>query len=153
MARKRLNAVEAAPKEVTEVVLDNLSDLMESYNQYKEQEKKIKKLLSEQNTNIKGILSANDSLKNEDGDYVYSNGNLVAKLSNRISKSLNEDMLLQVAKKHKLDIIRTKEYVDMDALEDLMYKDQLSKDIKLDILECEQTKVTPTLTIKAIKRK
>ena len=93
-------------------------------------------------------------LKNSDGDYVYNTGELVCKLSNRLTKTLNEDKLLEIAKKHALNnLIKTKEYVDTDILEDLMYKGQIPDDIKAEIAECIQVKTTPTLTVKALTKK
>lgn len=147
MARKRLTKKEQAS-------LDRLKDLVTNYYENKEDEKTIKKLVSEQNADIKRLLMENDNLKTSDGDYIYNTGTIVAKLADKVSKTLNEDKLLSVAKKYKISgIVKTKEYIDMDALEDMMYKGQLSAEIKQEIAKCEEIKRTPTLTVKAMTKK
>ncbi len=133
---------------------DKLKNLVKEYYVNKEDEKTIKKLLSEQNAELKQLLTEREDFKNSDGDYVYNTGELVCKLSNRLTKTLNEDKLLEIAKKHALNnLIKTKEYVDTDILEDLMYKGQIPDDIKAEIAECIQVKTTPTLTVKALTKK
>lgn len=134
--------------------LNELDELAKEYYSNKEEEKALKKELSEQNTEIKRLLQENPALKTSDGDYIYNAGTLVVKLANRCTKTLNEDKLLEVAKKHKLkSIIKTKEYVDIEALEDLMYKGQIEPEVKQALLECEEVKNSPTLTVKPMTKK
>lgn len=147
MARKKLGAVEGNE-------LKRLESLVPEYFDNKEEEKAIKKVVSEQNEEIKKLMSSTASLKTSDGDYVFDAGSVIAKLSERLTKSLNEEKLIEVIKKAKIGgVVKTKEYIDMEALEDLMYKGLIPADVKREIAECEEVKRTPTLTVKASKKK
>ena len=151
MARKNFEQTEQKDKNTG---LTKLQELICCYFSNKNNEKNLKKVIDEQNKQLKEILTDGDTYATEDGDYMYSYNGLVVKLHNTEKKSLNEEKLLEIAHKHKdlAPVIKTKEYIDMDVLEDMMYRGDISLAIKKEISKCEEIKVTPTLTVKEEKK-
>lgn len=151
MPRKKLVVSNKDDKNVKSKSYKKLEELVDSYYIHKEEEKSLKSVISEQNNEIKKQLMV-DSLES-DGKYILNTSKVVATLANRQKVSMNEDKLLEVAKANGLEsIIKTKEYIDLDALEDLLYNNQVSNDIKLEIAQCEEVKDSWTLVVKPIKK-
>lgn len=68
----------------------------------------------------------------------------------RKSESLNEEKVIEILKKNNIKgIIKRKEYVDEERLEDAIYAGKLSQDILNEISACKTVKETVALIIKA----
>ena len=121
---------------------DKLKHLVNDYLVNKEREKEFKDAASIQNTQIKVIMSELD-IKEFESD----NGKVV--LSDRKTEDFNEERLIKFLKERGLesDIIKTKEYVDFDALESAIYHDKISGDNLKDMNSCKDVKVTQVLRI------
>ena len=121
---------------------DKLKHLVKDYLVNKEREKEFKDAASIQNTQIKVIMSELN-IK----EFETDNGKVV--LSDRKIEDFNEERLIQFLKERGLesDIIKTKEYVDFDALESAIYHDIISGDNLKDMNSCKDVKVTQVLRI------
>ena len=121
---------------------DKLKHLVNDYLVNKEREKEFKDAASIQNTQIKVIMSELD-IKEFESD----NGKVI--LSDRKTEDFNEERLIKFLKERGLesDIIKTKEYVDFDALESAIYHDKISGDNLKDMNSCKDVKVTQVLRI------
>lgn len=107
-----------------------------------------KKICDTENKQIKDIM--------DEGS--YEAGGYKATKSVQVRESMNEDKLLDVMKQHyaihqKFGIIKTKEYIDMDALESAIYKGQIDKDTLLEIDKCRESKEVVALRISKVKEK
>lgn len=121
---------------------DKLKHLVKDYIVNKEREKEFKDAASIQNTQIKVIMSELN-IK----EFETDNGKVV--LSDRKTEDFNEERLIQFLKERGLesDIIKTKEYVDFDALESAIYHDIISGDNLKDMDSCKDVKITQVLRI------
>ena len=121
---------------------NKLKHLVKDYLVNKEREKEFKDAASIQNTQIKVIMSELN-IK----EFETDNGKVV--LSDRKTEDFNEERLIQFLKERGLesDIIKTKEYVDFDALESAIYHDIISGDNLKDMNSCKDVKVTQVLRI------
>ena len=135
MARKKL-----------EEKKQTLEELIPLYGEQNTQCNALKKAVSELNTKIK--LAVHEAQK-ENEDVIVSGWK--CKLSVDDNSTMNEARLLDVAKKHGIDIIRTKEYIDFDALEKLIYKGDISKEALLEIDSCKDAGTKETLRVVKIK--
>jgi hypothetical protein len=67
---------------------------------------------------------------------------------------MNEAKLLEVLKQNGIDVaVKTKEYVDMDALENYLYNNMPSADLARQIESCRTTTETVQLRISVTKTK
>ena len=108
-------------------------------------EKKCKSL----NTSIKGLMEIlkMDNVLLPDGSSV--------KYSVSTKESLDEEKLIRQLKHFAPDTecIKTKEYVDMDVLENEIYHGKLSDDAMIALDACREVKEIPKLTIEKPKKK
>lgn len=107
-----------------------------------------KKICDDENKKIKELMT----------DSKYITGGYVATKTTSYRESINEDKLLEVmrsdyAVNQKLGIIKTKEYVDVEALEKAIYNGQVSKKVLLGIDKCRDKKEVITLKVTKIKEK
>ena len=113
---------------VDKLELDNFKKSTEKYN------KEIKDLMQKLNTT----------------EHVTDNG-LVAKMSVQKRESFNEDLLLSKIRSLEVPgIIKSKEYVDMDALENAIYNGELDA---TELASCRVTKEVITLKVNERKDK
>ena len=122
-----------------------LDELIPTYAQNKLELESYKKICESENSAIKDKMQ-------KLGQDEYSVDGYVAKRSVSERVSMNEDKLLAVMKKHYLvEVIKTREYVDMDALENYLYHldedDAETKKLLEDIDKCRDIKVVVTLRI------
>lgn len=120
-----------------------LDELIPAYAQNKNELDSYKKICDSENSQIKEKML-------EIGQDEYSAGGYKAKriVSERVS--MNEDKLLAVMKKHYLvQVIKTREYVDMDALEDYLYHidEDDNKELLAEIDKCREVKEVVQLRI------
>lgn len=125
----------------------NLDTLIPQYAENKNMLDDYKKICDEENKQIKELMT----------DDTYEAGGYKATRSVQTRESMNEDKLLDVLQQYGVayneNIIRTKEYVDMDALENAIYKGKIDKDILLEIDKCRDKKEVVTLRVSKIKEK
>ena len=153
MSRIKLNASQSEPEHEVPELLD---DLIPNYALNKKELDTYKKVCDTVGAKIKDLMFAAD--KDE-----YRAGDWIAKRTVVHKETLDEAKLIQVLRKYDIPgIIKTKEYVDMDALEAYlynMYKDEtrLLDDsisaISRDIANCREVKEEVRLTVKAAKKK
>lgn len=108
----------------------------------------IKKHRDKINTDIKDIMR----------DCVLPNyiaGDYKAILSISDTVTMDEDILLDILHKHPtlaFFCVKTKEYVDFDALESLIYKGEIGEDILLEMDRAKKTTTKETLRVTKVKK-
>jgi ribosomal protein S8E len=124
-----------------------LEELIPSYGQNNTELNSYKKICADENAKIKELMKeAKIEEKTVDG--------WVASVRVKRTESFNENKLLDIAKSLGLtDIIKTKEYVDTDVMEELIYNGTITQEMLLEISKAQEVKETPTLYIKREKKK
>lgn len=117
-----------------------LDELIKSYYLNKAELDGYDKICKEENAKIKSKM---DKIKQD----TYAVDDLTAKITIQRRESFNEAKLLEVVKKHDIDCIRIKEYVDMDALESVIFSGAISKEALLELNSCKEVKEVQTLKI------
>lgn len=126
--------------------LEELKDAIECYGANKSELDSYKKLCDAGNAEIKKYMQANGIDKSVSENYTVTR-------SIRESVSFDEPMLLTAFKKLGItDFIKTREYVDMEALESAIYKGELPAELIQQVKDCQITKQTIALTIKPRKK-
>ena len=146
MGRVKIDGVTIKFDEEVEKVPVSLDTLIPQYAENKSMLDDYKKICDEENKQIKDMM--------EEGSYEAGGWKATKTISTR--ETMNEDKLLDVAKKNSYylsDIIKTKEYIDMDKLESLLYKGNISKDVLMEIDKCRESKEVVTLRISRVKEK
>lgn len=106
-----------------------------------------KKICDQQNAHIKEQMK-------ELGEDEYTAGGYTAKYIVSERESMNEVRLLEMLKKHNIEgVIKTREYIDMDALENYLYNTELSDDLAADLATCREVKEVVQLRISKEKKK
>lgn len=130
----------------------NLTDLDELIPQYALNKRELdsyKKLCDNENAQIKAIMSKFKTLSYEAKGYKASYS-----VSERVT--MNEEMLLQIfdtGGAREMGIVKTKEYIDYDALENAIYNGWIPKDTLLEMDKAKETKEVVTLRVTKIKPK
>ena len=84
----------------------------------------------------------------------YEVNGITAKYIIQKKESMDEDKLLILLKERGYEnMIRTKEYVDMDALEDALYHDIIDKDTIVEMDKCRSVKEVIQLRVSKKKEK
>jgi len=124
---------------------ESLDELIPAYAENKSILEDYKKICDTENKKIKEYMT----------DSVYETGGYKATKIVQTRESMNEDKLLEVLQHYtwSVDVIKMKPYVDMDALESLMYKGTLSKEVLMEIDKCRESKEVVTLRVTKIKEK
>lgn len=129
----------------------NPEELLDNYGTLKEHEKELKDRIKNYNDKIKEYMGHNNLDTFESKTYR-------ATYTLRKQETLNMDKLLDLFKDKceetakQLGIIKTKEYIDEDALESAIYKGAIDKEVLLEMNSCKEVKRTPTLTIKKLTK-
>lgn len=134
--------------ETADVPVNELDTLIPQYAENKSMLDDYKKICDTENNKIKELM--------EEGS--YEAGGYKATKSIQKRESMNEEKLLSVMDSYgklarDLGIIKTKEYIDMDALESAIYRGDITKDVLLEIDKCRDTKEVVTLRIVKVKEK
>ena len=125
----------------------NLDELIPQYAQNKAEMDSYKKICDSENAQIKALMAELD-------DPVYEAGGYKATYSVQERESMNEDILLDIAHHFGLsEIVKTKEYIDFDALEKAIYDGKISDDILLEMNKAKEVKEVVTLRVTKIKKK
>ena len=135
-----------------EMINADLSEMVSSYADVKAREKEVKKDVDELNKNIKAAMIEGNISEAHGGGYV-------ATLTEQKREDFDEDKLITLFKKN-LDTnpelkkcIKTKEYIDMEALENLIYNAEINISIVTEMRKCKVKKVTQVLRIKKDTKK
>ena len=119
--------------------------IVERYGKNKEQLDSIKKLTDADNKEIKKLM---EKAKIKE----FTSDSYVAKYIVSTKNAINEDKLIEVLKTYKVsDVIKKREYVDFDALEDYIYNHEISSELATAIDRCNTP--TPTIQLRISKRK
>lgn len=148
MARKLVNEKKLAPMAQLETLVPEFAELKATANEYK-------KSADEQNEKIKLLIKeiADDSQTLEIAGYKVD-------FQKQERTSMNEEKALESFGKCKkvqlakdLGIIKTKEYIDYDALENAIYNGRLSDKLISMLGDCEETKIVEVLKVSKKKEK
>ena len=127
--------------------LSDLDNLIPRYAENKSELDGYKKICDKENAQIKAIMK----------DFVvdkYEAGGYKASYSVSTRESMNEEMLLSIAHIYGIpEIVKTKEYIDFDALEKAIYDGKISKEILLEMDRAKEVKEVVTLRVTKIKEK
>lgn len=126
--------------------MNKLEELVVTYALNKNELDSYKKICDKENAEIKARMAELDMNEVLAGDYV-------AKLTIQKRETMDEDMLLEVLRNNNYtNVIRTKEYVDMDLLEREIYNGNVDKDTLVAMQKCKSVKEVPTLKIVKAKK-
>ena len=125
--------------------LNDLDTLIPQYAVNKSELDDYKKICDKENAQIKAIMK----------DFVVTNYEAGGYKANYIisrRESMNEAKLLDIAHRYNLDsIIKTKEYIDFDALEDIIYKGGVDAEALLEMDKAKEVKEVISLKITKVK--
>lgn len=126
------------------VTIKDLERMVSNYYMNKQDLDSYTELCDEENKEIKKVMGELKLDIHEFGDY---------KVTRTVSKreTINEDVLLDIVRSHSIPVIKTKEYVDMDALESLIYNNQVPNDVLLQMDKARNCK--EVVTLKVTKKK
>lgn len=123
-----------------------LQELIPVYAENKAELDSYKKICDKENAEIKEIMLA-ENLSEETVD------GYVAKITKSNRESFNEEKLLEIAHNEGIsEIVKTKEYIDYDILEDAIYNGKISEDILLKIATAKEVKEIITLKVSKVKK-
>lgn len=124
----------------------DLSKIIDEYKESKDKENALKKVNNALSENIKGYMYGHDMSSVDSEKYT-------ATLTKTDTESLNEDLAIELIKENLEGallntVIKTKEYIDEDALEKLVFNGQF------DINKLAKAKITKTsYTLRVTRRK
>lgn len=124
-----------------------LDELIPAYGDNKEKLDALDKVCKEENKQIKELLG-------DKTNYEANGWKVTKSVQNRdkIDEELLCVKLAEFPEMYEAGIIKVQEYVDMQALEDAMYKNQLSKK-QIDIIQsCREHKEVVTLRVSRVKK-
>lgn len=127
--------------------LNDLDVLIPQYAENKSEMDSYKKICDKENAQIKAIMK----------DFVVDNyeaGGYKASYSISKRETMNEEILLDIAHNFGIpEIVKTKEYIDFDALEKAIYNGDISDDILMEMDKAKEVKEVVTLRVTKIKEK
>lgn len=124
-----------------------LEQLIPQYAQNKSELESYKKICDKENLEIKEAMRKQNVTE-------YKAGNYIAKCTVSERQTVNEEKLLELLKSEGLsEVIKTKEYVDMDALEKAIYNNKVSDEILIKMDTCRDIKLVTNLKVSMIKNK
>ncbi len=138
----RLNLNDTEPSSTPN---ESLEELIPKYALNKSELDSYTKICKEENEQIKTALV-------ELGENEYSAGGYTVKRIVAVKESMNEEKLLAVLKQNGIDVaVKTREYVDMDALEAYLYNNTPSAELARQIDACRVTSETVQLRLSKTK--
>jgi len=121
---------------------EKLNELIPSYAENKEKLDAIDKVCKSKNAEIKKIMAK---------DHEYSVGDYTAKIIIKNKDTIDEELLCvklsMFQEMYDLGIIKVQEYVDMQALEDAMYKKELTAEMLKEVEKCRNHKEVVELRV------
>jgi chromosome segregation ATPase len=141
-----MSRISLSPNEPSSVN-ESLETLIPQYAANKNELDSYTKICKEENEQIKAALV-------ELGENEYSTGGYTVKRIVAVKESMNEEKLLEVLRQNGLDVaIKTREYVDMNALEAYLYNNEPSADLARQLESCRTTTETVQLRLSKTKAK
>lgn len=129
------------------MALNDLDTLIPQYAENKAELDSYKKICDKENAEIKAVM-ADFALQH------YEAGGYKATYSVSERESMNEEMLLEIAHNRGIpEIVKTKEYIDFDALEDAIYNGRISQEVLLEMNKAREVKEVVTLRVSKVKEK
>lgn len=128
---------------------DKLLQLIPEYGSHKSTLDEYDKICKSENAEIKRIME-------EEGIDNMQAGGYKVTYSVRESNTMNEDKLLALLQDKvsaESGIVKTKKYVDMDALESAIYNGAIPKEVLIEMDNCREKKQTVSLRITKVKEK
>ena len=130
-----------------------ITEIINKYCEEKEKEKALKKVLGTLSTDIKDYMA-------EHADEDISTDDFTVHIQLKVSEEVDEEGMLEVLKKDwaskygsmQCPYIKTREYVDMDALEQVIYAGGIATEVLLQLDKCRTVKETRALTYKKVKK-
>ena len=139
MTRKRISLVED-----NRTAEEKLEQLIPHYQLNKSEMDSYKKIVDKDNKKIKEIM-----LSSQLPEFIV--GDIKATCSVSVREDFIEEALIEKLKEMKVDgVIKMKEYVDMDALENAIYNGELNA---AELASCQTKKEVVTLRVTKIKEK
>lgn len=127
--------------------LSMLDKLIPQYAENKAQLDIYKKECDKENALIKSMMLDGKLDKREAAGYKAT-----CTVSTR--ETMNEEILLEIAHNYGIsEIIKTKEYIDFDALEYAIYNNKIPDDVILEMDKAKESKEVVTLRVTKIKEK
>ena len=127
--------------------LSKLDELIPKYALNKSEMESYKKICDKENAEIKSLMA---NLP----DNTYTAGNYVATYSVSKRETMNEEKLLEIAHQYGItDIIKTKEYIDFDILENAIYHETISPEVLMEMNKAKEVKEVVTLRVTKVKEK
>ena len=124
---------------------DTLEELIPNYYTNKIELDSYKKICDVTNAKIKDLML-------EAGEDEHDVGDLNAKRIVVEKETINEEKLLYILYKYNIpNVIKTKEYVDMDALESYLYNNEVSTEFITDLAKCKSK--TEIVQLRVTKKK
>lgn len=119
-----------------------LESLVEKFGQVKKDFKLLKKESDDLTKTIKDIMVSENITSVKTAHYN-------AVLQARTSESLDEDKVIKILKDNKIKgIIKTKQYIDEEALEEAIYKGKIDTNIIKQINDAKIVNITNALIVK-----
>ena len=138
----RINLADTEPSSIPN---ESLEELIPRYALNKAELDSYTKICKEENEQIKAQLV-------ELGQDEYSAGGYKVKRIVAVKESMDEAKLLEVLRQNGIDVaIKTKEYVDMNALEAYLYNNVPSTDLARQLESCRTTSETVQLRLSKVK--
>jgi hypothetical protein len=128
---------------------DKLLQLIPEYGSHKSTLDEYDKICKSENAEIKRIME-------EEGIDNMQAGGYKVTYSVKESNTMNEDKLLALLQNKvsaESGIVKTKKYVDMDALESAIYNGAIPKEVLIEMDNCREKKQTVSLRITKVKEK
>lgn len=128
-----------------------LESLLRSYISNKTELDSLDKDVKCQNATIKTFME-------KEGIDKYSIDGYSVSYTVKETNKVNEEKLLNLLQNYSqinfkaLGVIKSKEYVDSEALENAVYNNLLDKELLVKIKDCSTTTKTPTLTLRKGKK-
>lgn len=129
---------------------NKLDELIPNYAMNKMELDSYTKICDKEKAEIKKLM-----LDSKIPEYITKGYRATCTTSTR--ESINEDILLAILNSSEdakiLGIIKTKEYVDYDALEDAIYNERISRELILELDKAKDSKEVITLKVSKLKEK
>ena len=130
-----------------------INETINRYCEQKEVEKALKKDLSAMSTTIKDYMAGHADKDIDTGDYTVH-------IQERSKDVIDEEQMLEILKRDwiahhgsmECPYIKTREYVDMEALESMIYNNEIANELLLDLDKCRVSKTERALTYKVNKK-
>ena len=125
---------------------ETLENLVPVYGEKNTECNALKKVVADLNTKIKATIK---DLGCQNKDIIISGWKCSLTVSEE--EKTNEDRLLEILRANNVPAIRTKEYVDSEELERLIYGGKVSKEVLLEMDKCIERTSKETLRCVKVK--